>query len=94
MKLIALVLICGMGVPVPDCSPATALMVSERTNFPQDWCLDDPNAGLTSAQVTQFGNYEKILCDLRDDALEGDPYEPLEITDADVEQALNRGGPR
>ena len=83
MQLIAMILICGLAVPVPECTQATSLMWFERAEFPQHWCIDDPNAGSTSAQIASTGTYEKILCDLR---------EPLlpEITEDD----MNRGGPR
>lgn len=81
--IVALVLICGLAVPVPSCEPATSLMFFERTSFPVEWCIDDPNAGHTAAQISSTGTYEKIVCDWR---------EPLlpEITDED----MTRGGPR
>jgi hypothetical protein len=80
--IVALVFICGLAVPVPDCNAATALLMTERADFPQEWCLDDPNAGTTSAQISRLGNYEKIVCDWRE------PLPAIEPED------LERGGPR
>jgi hypothetical protein len=86
MQLVAIIVVCGLAVPVPECRPETSLMWFERTSFPQSWCVDDPNAGSTSAQISRTGTYEKILCDLR----EPPPVEPIDLTDED----LTRGGPR
>lgn len=60
--LVMVVLICGMVVPVEQCTPETAILVSERTKFAPVDCAYDELSGQSSAQVQASGTYEKHVC--------------------------------